>query len=100
MEKIHADAAAKQKAYRERLQARRKQASAGYSDSELARAARDFHISLWQDANDGNALAAQLLDAARVELNLSSAGVVTCQLASNLPESRPVLNQRERKSRR
>ena len=77
MEKIHADNAEKQKAYRERLQARRKQASAGYSDSELARAARDFHISLWQDANDGNALAAQLLGETPLDTLRNIAGHIT-----------------------
>ena len=59
-EKVHADNAAKQKAYRERLQARRKASSAGYSDGELARAARDLHIALWQAKNEGDERAARL----------------------------------------
>ena len=62
MEKIHADAAAKQKAYRERLQARRRAGSAGFTDSELGRAARSLHLSLELAAlQDGNALAELLL---------------------------------------
>ena len=67
MEKIHADAAAKQKAYRERLQARRRAGSAGFTDSELGRAARSLHISLQMDAQEGSSRAALLLGASPLE---------------------------------
>lgn len=43
--RIHVDAAAKQRAYRERLQVRRGHVQ-GPSDAELALAVRDLHIML------------------------------------------------------
>ncbi len=43
--RIYADAATKQRAYRERLKARRREAQ-GPTDAELARAVRDLHILL------------------------------------------------------
>ena len=61
-DKIHADNAAKQKAFRERRAALRRAGSAGYTDSELGRAARSLHLSLELAAlQDGNALAELLL---------------------------------------
>ena len=47
--RLHADAAAKQRAYRERIRERRRQAK-GPSDADLARAARDLHIRLEYEA--------------------------------------------------
>ena len=43
--RIHADGASKQRAYRERVKARRRQLQ-GVTDAELALAVRDLHISL------------------------------------------------------
>jgi hypothetical protein len=43
--RLYGNAAAKQKAYRDRIQARRR-ALAGPTDTDLARAVRDLHIRL------------------------------------------------------
>lgn len=67
-EKVHADNAEKQKAYRERLQAKKRAGSAGFTDLELGRAARDLHLSLELAASqDGNERAAQLMGATPLE---------------------------------
>jgi hypothetical protein len=47
--RLYRDAAAKQRAYRERLKARRR-AGQGPSDAELGRAVRDLHIRLEYEA--------------------------------------------------
>lgn len=47
--RLYRDAAAKQKAYRDRIQARRR-AFAGPTDADLARAVRDLHIRLEYEA--------------------------------------------------
>lgn len=43
--RVYADAAARQRAYRERLKARRRQAQ-GPNEAQLAQAVRDLHIRL------------------------------------------------------
>ena len=47
--RLHADTAAKQRAYRERIQALRR-AAQGPTEQELARAVRDLHIRLEYEA--------------------------------------------------
>jgi hypothetical protein len=47
--RLHADAAAKQRAYRQRIQARRR-AQQGPTEGELALAVRDLHIRLQYEA--------------------------------------------------
>ena len=66
-EKIHDSVAEKQRAYRERRAELRRAANAGNFDSELARAARDLHIALWQAKNEGDERAARLYGASPLE---------------------------------
>ena len=47
--RLHPDAAAKQRAYRERVKARRR-AAQGPSEAELAQAVRDLHLRLEYEA--------------------------------------------------
>jgi hypothetical protein len=47
--RLHADAAAKQRAYRDRIKARRR-AQQGPTEAELARAVRDLHIRMEYEA--------------------------------------------------
>lgn len=47
--RLYVDVAAKQRAYRERLKARRREGQ-GPTDAELARAVRDLHIRLEYEA--------------------------------------------------
>ena len=47
--RLHADAAAKQRAYRQRIQVRRRLAQ-GPTEQELARIVRDLHIRLQYEA--------------------------------------------------
>ena len=77
MEKVHADNAAKQRAYRERLQTRRREGSAGYEDSELGQGARDLQISIEQAAQEGNALAELLRGETPLETLRNIAGHIT-----------------------
>ena len=59
--RVYADAAAKQHAYRQRLQVRRREAQ-GPTDRELGRAIRDLHIRLeYIAAVTPSALASQLV---------------------------------------
>ena len=76
-EKIHADNAAKQKAFRERRAELRRQGNAGYTDSELGRAARDLQISIEQAAQEGNALAELLRGETPLETLRNIAGHIT-----------------------
>ena len=76
-EKIHADNAEKQKAYRERIAARRRAGNAGYTDSELGQAARDLQISIEEAAQEGNALAELLRGETPLETLRNIAGHIT-----------------------
>ena len=58
--RLHRDAAAKQRAYRERIQVRRRR-DQGPSEADLARAVRDLHIRLEYQANINPAGAASKL---------------------------------------
>lgn len=59
-ERIHADHAARTRAYRERIAQRKREAGAGWSDEELGRLCRDFHISMTAAAADERDPAHQL----------------------------------------
>ena len=76
-DKVHADNAEKQRAYRERLQAKKRAGSAGFTDSELGRAARDLHLSLEVAAQEGNALAELLRGQTPLETLRNIAGHIT-----------------------